>query len=61
MEKIENGAQMQAFVDGLQNSQPYQFGNSAEFGIEKQTYDAGSPLQGKKIGFLGSSISYVSF
>ena len=45
MEKIENGDQMQAFVDGLQNSQPYQFGNSAEFEIEKQAYNAGSPLQ----------------
>ena len=61
MEKIENGAQMQAFVDGLQNSQPYQFGNSAEFEIEKQTYNASSPLQGKKIGFLGSSITYGAF
>ena len=61
MEKIENGAQMQAFVDGLQNSQPYQFGNLAEFGIEKQTYNADSPLQGRKIGFLGSSITYGAF
>ena len=40
------------------NSPQYEIGNSNRFSPDYVTFDATSPLAGKKIAFLGSSITY---
>lgn len=53
-----NLTQMQAQQERMTNSLAYQRGNLAKFGPENVSYDPQSPLNGKRIGYLGSSITY---
>lgn len=61
MEQQMNGAELQELIDSLQNSPSYQYGNASQYSLENQSYNANSPLNGQKIGFLGSSITYGAF
>lgn len=51
-------SQAQDKLMGLVNSQKYQDGNKEIFSPDNVSYNPTSPLVGKHIGFLGSSITY---
>lgn len=53
----ELGDQMQRFLAKMMNSTAYQKGNAAEYSPDRVAFNAQSPLAGKKIAFLGSSVT----
>ena len=55
---VSNGGTFQAFMAKMANSTAYQRGNTNEFSPDRVEYDPTSPLSGKKIAFLGSSVTY---
>lgn len=50
--------ELQQRQEKFDTSIPYWEGNSPEFSPDRVEYDPTSPLHGKRIGFLGSSITY---
>ena len=57
--KIQNqGAKLQELLVSMQGSIIYQQGNAAGFSPDKVAFNPRSPLAGKKIAFLGSSVTY---
>lgn len=52
------GTQFQNFLERMFKSTAYQQGNATEFSPDNITFNAGSPLAGKRIAFLGSSVTY---
>lgn len=58
---MTQGEFFQNYLSKMAASTAYQRGNAHEFSLEKVTYRPDSKLNGKKIGFLGSSITYGAF
>lgn len=52
------GSRLQAFLEKMIHSTAYQQGNAAEFGPDRLAFNPHSPLAGKSIAFLGSSVTY---
>ncbi|WP_281166075.1 SGNH/GDSL hydrolase family protein [Liquorilactobacillus sicerae] len=58
---MTQGEFFQSYLSKIANSTAFQQGNTAEFSLERVIYQPNSKLNGKKIGFLGSSITYGAF
>ncbi|MBB1079563.1 SGNH/GDSL hydrolase family protein [Limosilactobacillus sp. STM2_1] len=49
---------LQTFMTKMTNSVAYQRGNASTFNLDQIKYNSDSPLAGKRIAFLGSSVTY---
>lgn len=58
MEKEGQGAKLQTFFEKLGQSAAYQEGNGTRFDLDHISFNPTSPLAGKRIAFLGSSVTY---
>lgn len=58
MIKENRGAGLQNFLEKMMGSPAYQKGNAAKYHPDAVTFNPSSPLNGKKIAFLGSSVTY---
>lgn len=58
METNNHGATLQAFLKKMLSSPTYQAGNAAKYDPNMLTFNPHSPLAGKRIAFLGSSVTY---
>lgn len=59
MQSIKSNAMaMQSLLEQLNNTMAYREGNRQIYSPDNVSYDINSPLNGKKIAFLGSSITY---
>lgn len=52
------GSQLQQFLAKMMNSTAYQKGNTAEYSPDRVSFNPQSSLAGKRIAFLGSSVTY---
>lgn len=58
MEEKIQGAQLQNFLGKMLGSTAYQRGNETKYSPNNVTFNTKSPLAGKQIAFLGSSVTY---
>lgn len=58
MANSSQGEEMQQFLAKMMKSAAYRRGNDQSFGPDRATFHPTSPLAGKKIAFLGSSVTY---
>lgn len=58
MANSSQGEQMQQFLAKMMKSTAYRRGNDQSFSPDRVTFHPASPLAGKKIAFLGSSVTY---
>lgn len=52
------GLHYQRFIEQLAKTSAYQIGNQSQYCPEEVFFNPTSPLAGKRIGFLGSSVTY---
>lgn len=57
MTNHDNGQSLRQFVQRMTQSPAYQRGNAPQFASEQVTRNPQSPLNGKRIAFLGSSVT----
>lgn len=58
MKQENHGAGLQNFLEKMLESPAYQKGNAAKYRPDAVTFNPASPLNGKTIAFLGSSVTY---
>lgn len=58
MTSLNRGAQLQKLLEKMGDSPSYHEGNNVAFGPDYVSFNPSSPLAGKSIAFLGSSVTY---
>lgn len=58
MENKNPGTRMQAFLEKMMGSTAFQKGNVAQYSPNAVAFNPQSPLVGKRVAFLGSSVTY---
>lgn len=58
MEQQNCEAALQNFLEKMMSSSAYQKGNTAKYSLDAVAFNPASPLVGKQIAFLGSSVTY---
>ncbi len=58
MTQANRGAQLQQFLAQMLASPAYQEGNAAQYSPDNVEFNPASPLAGKQMAFLGSSVTY---